>query len=440
LISAIQDKISKAYSNAQEAGPIRYNTMFETAVSDDKMLQVEQNFESLFSTIVWFLEQDPYTNVAMNLEVNYCKVKQESHFVPTPTGKEFLTAIMEKGRTTFQNSQIHLLFYEKIKAQKQSSNVKVQSWHSLPQVSSMSMCHLKKNFQCNVDKMAHQMELHLVERDATAQFVTQKQYEHLMFVLGQRPRDDSRPSCRDLLTLLNCFPTDCPENFKNMLYQLQLPFEYDVSKPLATNRQYFKDFFSCLTNIRCAVVEGGHHCEAACRTLQGIELGDHLQFEHKDIVLPQSSTLFKPVLTQVYFCQDEEQELDEKVLFHLQKISKSIADQKQFIVHLNWHNFFDQVQKDINLHPMLLQTMYKTPEDFFTEDVAYIDMSKPKVRSNMIKNYLHQILTNAIFTYTPCKELLNIFDTQEEKPKKEKWAEGSNMFLSLSADPFHQVS
>ena len=67
-------------------------------------------------------------------------------------------------------------------------------------------------------------------------------------------------------------------------------------------------------------------------------------------------------------------------------------------------------------------------------------MSKPKVRSNVIKKYLHQILTNAIFAYTPCKELLNIFDTQEEKPKKEKWAGGSNMFLSLSADPFHQVS
>lgn len=117
LISAIQDKISKAYSNAQ--GFIKPNTLFETDVhDDDKMLQVKQNFESLFSTIVWFLEQDPYTNVAMNLEVNYCKVKQENYFVPTPTGKDFQTAIMEKGGTTFQNSQIHLLFYEKISAQK----------------------------------------------------------------------------------------------------------------------------------------------------------------------------------------------------------------------------------------------------------------------------------------------------------------------------------
>lgn len=80
---------------------------------DDKMLEVKQKFESLFSTIVWFVEQDPYTNVAMNLEVNYCKVKQDNYFVLTPTGKDFHTALMEIGGTTFQNSQIHLLFYER---------------------------------------------------------------------------------------------------------------------------------------------------------------------------------------------------------------------------------------------------------------------------------------------------------------------------------------
>ena len=34
-------------------------------------LQLQKIFNLLFSTIVWFIEQDPYTNIAMHIDVNY---------------------------------------------------------------------------------------------------------------------------------------------------------------------------------------------------------------------------------------------------------------------------------------------------------------------------------------------------------------------------------
>ena len=332
LVSTIQEIINNAYSDAVNNDQIDYKKTLDTFTPDstDKLLQVEQNFHSVFSTIVWFLEQDPYTDVAMNLEVNYRKVKQENYKVPTPTGKDIENAIIEKDGNTFQNSQIHLLFYEKISAKNQSINAKVRSLDSPPQLSSMSWCNLKKNFQCNVDELAYDMELQLVMRDTTAQFVSQKQYEHLMFVLGQKPSNAPGQSCKDALTLFNDFPTNTDDNFKYMLYRLQLPFEYDDNKTLAKNRRDFKDFFSCLTNIRCAVVEGGHRCEAACRTLQGIQLGDHLPFEQKDIVLPKCSTIFKPVLTQVYYNQGEDRKLDKSVLIWLKKNKQNNCRAKKF--------------------------------------------------------------------------------------------------------------
>src|SRR5688500_14465553 len=99
-----------------------------------------------------------------------------------------------------------------------------------------------------------------------------KQYLQLLFVLGQEPPDTPGQSYKKVLEMLSDFPTHTEYNFKDMIYRLELPFEYDDQKTLAENRRDFKDFFSCLTNIRCAVVEGGHRCEAACRSLQGYML------------------------------------------------------------------------------------------------------------------------------------------------------------------------
>src|SRR5688572_20845108 len=114
-----------------------------------------------------------------------------------------------------------------------------------------------------------------------------------------------------------------------MLYQMHLPYIYDIKMSLAENRREFKDFFSFLTNIRCAVVEGGHCCVSASRTLQGYLLGDSIPLKQKDINVPKNNTLYKPIQTQVYYCQDENKKLDETVLKYVQKISAKISEQKK---------------------------------------------------------------------------------------------------------------
>ena len=97
-----------------------------------------------------------------------------------------------------------------------------------------------------------------------------------------------------------------------MLHWLQLPFVYDDNKSIFENRRDSQDFFSCLTNIRCAIVEGGHRCEAASRTLQGYKLCDLIPLAHKvnEIDVPESSTLFRPVQTKIYYSQDNDVQLD----------------------------------------------------------------------------------------------------------------------------------
>jgi len=72
-VSNIQDIITEAYSKAPlgEKETSTGNTGSRSHGSANDILQTETNFNSLFSTIVWFLEQDPYTNVAFNLDVNF---------------------------------------------------------------------------------------------------------------------------------------------------------------------------------------------------------------------------------------------------------------------------------------------------------------------------------------------------------------------------------
>src|SRR5688500_15644357 len=121
------------------------------------------------------------------------------------------------------------------------------------------------------------MEVLLVMKDVTAQFVSREQYQQLLFILGQSPKlhpfAGPQQNYTAVLELFNMFETSTIENFQGMLHQFQFHFVYNKNKSLAQNRHDFKDFFSCMTNIQCAVVEGSHRCEAACRTLQGYQLG-----------------------------------------------------------------------------------------------------------------------------------------------------------------------
>jgi hypothetical protein len=83
-------------------------------------------------------------------------------------------------------------------------------------------------------------------------------------------------------------------------------------------------------------------------------LCDHIPLEHNtELDVPESSTLFRPIQTQVYYCQDHNKKFDETVLKYLQAMSAKIAKQKNLIVQPSWHTFFDQVFCNITKHDML---------------------------------------------------------------------------------------
>ena len=87
-------------------------------------------------------------------------------------------------KTHFQNTPIHLLFYEKIIEPKPSSKDKAPSLPICPEISSMSLCELRKTTKFGVEDLAYEMKLRLILRNFTAQFVTVEKYEQLLFVLG----------------------------------------------------------------------------------------------------------------------------------------------------------------------------------------------------------------------------------------------------------------
>ena len=269
-----------------------------------------------------------------------------------------------------------------------------------------------------------------------------------MFILGQNPNARNSPfagpeqTYMEVLKLFNTFDTGTKDNFQDMLYKLQFPFVYNDTKSLAENRRNFKDFFSCLTNIRCAVVEGLHRCEAACRTLQGYQLGAPISFHcDSEVDVPPSSTLFKPISTHVHYCQSDGMVISKDVLKHFRDISTKIADNKDLYVQQTWHNFFTNVLEDIFKNAELKKCLYKTQRDFYLEETIYHNMSKPEeTQSCQIKLALHQILTKAIFTYKPCSELLDL--CKKQKPGADAWRANTTYgkWLSLSVEPYQHVS
>ena len=124
---------------------------------------------------------------------------------------------------------------------------------------------------------------------------------------------------------------------------------------------------------------------------------------------------------------------------YLQDLSKKIADQKNLIVQPTWHTFLDQVQHEISINFYLRPALYNNAEEFFMEEAYYREMSSKDLRSNIIKKYLHQILTNAIFNYSPCKELIENYDVKK-KPKLAEWKKDTQKWENLSGNPYHIVS
>ena len=174
-------------------------------------LQVEENFKSFLATIALFIDQDPYSGVAMNLDVNYRRGKQENF--TAEKGKDIQKAILEKDGSTFQNSPIHLLFYEKI----EYTDSEPPPSTSLD-LSSLSWCKLNHTHFSISDPQALELELRLVLCNVTAKYVSKDHYEELLFVLGQRPHISPGQNCKEILKLFSDFPTHTVHNFKEMIH------------------------------------------------------------------------------------------------------------------------------------------------------------------------------------------------------------------------------
>jgi len=172
--------------------------------------------------------------------------------------------------------------------------------------------------------------------------------------------------------------------------------------------------------------------------LLGYPLGDPIPLVQSDIELPSGCTLFKPIQTHVYYPKDENIVLDKTAQIELKCLSKKILEQKKFIVKDTWNQWMTTVLDQIIAHDKLQNVIYKHQKDFYLEDVYHRDVSLQSVPSNQVKKYLHEILTNAIFEYNPCKELLLV--SKRAKPSKEEWSKDTVFWLSLKANPFPTVS
>lgn len=96
-----------------------------------------------------------------------------------------------------------------------------------------------------------------------------------------------------------------------------------------------------------------------------------------------------------------------------------------------------KVLDKIMAHEELQDVIYQHQSEFFQEDVYHRYIGYQTIKSNQIKKYLHEILTNAIFEYNPCKELLLL---SKKQPSKQDWSTDKSYWLSLTANPYHIVS
>ena len=327
------------------------------------------------------------------------------------------------------------MFYQKI------PDTVISDENARPELSSMSYCRLKTDIDLKLPELAFDLDLRLIMRGVSAQFVSKEQYQQLLFILGQKGHNETgiTQNYTEILSLFNNFHTNSHENIQHMLAALEFLFPYNMHKSIAQNRRDFKDFFSYLTNIRCAVVEGSHRCEAACRTLQGYLLGDHIPLEYNELDVPASSTLFKKIATEVYSIQDEHMMLEVNIFDYLKEKSKKLAEQKELIVFESWHSFFTRVLEDINNNSDLSQVIFEKQADFYRGEVNYNNIGKDINQSNKIRKCLHQILSNAIFHYCPCMDLIQ-FCKKAIKPTAEEWEECNAKWLSLNAEPYQLVS
>ena len=200
----------------------------------DDMFGMEKNFESLLTTLDLFIEQEPISNVPMNLDVNFWHVRQDTFFEVKGSSISMRDAIFKENDDSFQNSHIYLVFYEKIK----NTDLPEETVPAVarPELISMSQCKMKRLAGLDVPELAYKQELLLVLQGVTAQFVTNEKYQQLLFILGRKDNssvENQQISYKDVLTVFNNFITTTPEIFIALIKALQFPFVYDHSKSLA---------------------------------------------------------------------------------------------------------------------------------------------------------------------------------------------------------------
>ena len=407
----------------------------------NEFFEVQKNFESLIPSIMLFIEHEPYTNVAMNLDTNFRRVLQQNYKKPK-NGLTMEQSIHAPKGNTFNNSSIELLFYKKLNNTSNSQLTKEEK-DRMPKIFSMSKCWLDQEIELNIEGLNDDLELSFEYEDASAQYVTVEEYQQLLFLMGLR-WPDSEGTHQDyklILSIFKLFDLGTEESFKNMLEQLDFPYEYNENKTLPQNRQEFKSFFSCLTNIRCAVVEGGHRIEAACRTLQGYKLGDPLPLKFdKSLFVPASSTLFKPIPTRVFYYRLEEGWVIQDHLKSLQQISEDIANKKEYYLEKDWKWWWTELSQAICGHEDLNGILFPTQDEFYEEDLNFREVgSEQNVTTVQVRLILHKILTCFIFDVQPCKNLLQLV-TKKKKPTAEVWTQLTEKWCHFTADPYHLVS
>ena len=99
---------------------------------------------------------------------------------------------------------------------------------------------------------------------------------------------------------------------------------------------------------------------------------------------------------------------------------------------------FYNILKDIKQSKGLSKVLYETQEEFYCEEIGYREINTTKAQSFQIKKHLHEILTNAIFSYCPCNALLDLLKIN--KPTSDAWKNCVPKWLGLNAEPFTQVS
>ena len=126
-----------------------------------------KKIESLLSTINLFIDQDSKFNALMNLNVNFRRVRQENF--TEKEEKNFKSAIFQEGGTSFQNSPIHLMFYEKLDIFGKDLLPTDEKFEEL-ELSSMSYCRLRKDFASKLSETAVDTEIRLVQQGVSACF------------------------------------------------------------------------------------------------------------------------------------------------------------------------------------------------------------------------------------------------------------------------------